>query len=184
MFLLSQCHPRTRPTTGHPEVRQRGQRELRRYSRYSRPRWCSTRPRRSATRLPDPGGLHAGKRARKFAMTAPVTQTATTAPATQVDAPVPLRMDMTAPVTQSAVAGGMRAARPAQGVMLATAPEPPTARTWLREVPGLAWAVIRYQAPGRRPTTTNIWPEAAGGPGDRRRGKPRASGPGALATAR
>ena len=34
---------------------------------------------------------------KKFAMTAPVTQTA-----------APMRMDMTAPVTQAAVAGGMR----------------------------------------------------------------------------
>lgn len=82
---------------------------------------------------------------RKFAMTAPVTQTATTAPATQVDAPVPLRMDMTAPVTQSAVAGGMRVqfVLP-KGVTLATAPEPIDPRVQLREVPAAAWAVIRY----------------------------------------
>ena len=51
---------------------------------------------------------------RKFAMAAPVTQTA-----------APLRMDMTAPVTQAAVAGGIRVqfVLP-KGVTLDTAPEP------------------------------------------------------------
>ena len=71
---------------------------------------------------------------KKFAMTAPVTQTA-----------APLRMDMTAPVTQSAVAGGMRVqfVLP-KGVTLASAPEPVDTRVQLREVPAAAWAVIRY----------------------------------------
>jgi len=71
---------------------------------------------------------------KKFAMTAPVTQTA-----------VPVRMDMTAPVTQAAVAGGMRVqfVLP-KGVTLATAPEPTDPRVQLREVPAGAWAVIRY----------------------------------------
>jgi len=71
---------------------------------------------------------------KKFAMTAPVTQTAT-----------PLRMDMTAPVTQAAVAGGMRVqfVLP-KGVSLSTAPEPIDPRVRLREEPGGTWAVIRY----------------------------------------
>jgi hypothetical protein len=71
---------------------------------------------------------------KKFAMTAPVTQTAT-----------PVRMDMTAPVTQSAVAGGMRVqfVLP-KGVTLATAPEPIDPRVQLRQESGGTWAVIRY----------------------------------------
>ena len=70
----------------------------------------------------------------KFAMTAPVTQTA-----------VPVRMDMTAPVTQVAVAGGMRVqfVLP-KGVTLATAPEPTDPRVHLRAVAAATWAVIRY----------------------------------------
>jgi hypothetical protein len=71
---------------------------------------------------------------KKFAMTAPVTQTA-----------APLRMDMTAPVTQAAVAGGMRVqfVLP-KGVTLATAPEPIDPRVQLRLEPAATWAVIRY----------------------------------------
>ena len=71
---------------------------------------------------------------KKFAMTAPVTQSA-----------APMRMDMTAPVTQAAVAGGMRVqfVLP-KGVTLATAPEPIDSRVQLREVPSAHWAVIRY----------------------------------------
>ena len=70
----------------------------------------------------------------KFAMTAPVTQTA-----------VPVKMEMTAPVTQSAVAGGMRVqfVLP-KGVTLASAPEPLDPRVQLRLVPAGQWAVIRY----------------------------------------
>jgi SOUL heme-binding protein len=71
---------------------------------------------------------------KKFAMTAPVTQTA-----------APVRIEMTAPVTQAAVAGGMRVqfVLP-KGVTLATAPEPIDPRVQLRLVPAAAWAVIRY----------------------------------------
>ena len=71
---------------------------------------------------------------KKFAMTAPVTQSA-----------APVRMDMTAPVTQAAVAGGMRVqfVLP-KGVTLATAPEPSDPRVQLRLVPTGNWAVIRY----------------------------------------
>ena len=75
---------------------------------------------------------------KKFAMTAPVTQTAASAPA-------PVRMDMTAPVTQAAVAGGTRVqfVLP-KGVTLATAPEPIDPRVQLRVMPAATWAVIRY----------------------------------------
>ena len=71
---------------------------------------------------------------KKYAMTAPVTQTA-----------APVRMEMTAPVTQAAVAGGMRVqfVLP-KGVTLATAPEPIDPRVHLRLEPGGNWAVIRY----------------------------------------
>ena len=71
---------------------------------------------------------------KKFAMTAPVTQTTE-----------PVRMDMTAPVTQAAVAGGMRVqfVLP-KGVTLATAPEPTDPRVQLRLVPAGTWAAIRY----------------------------------------
>jgi hypothetical protein len=69
-----------------------------------------------------------------FAMTAPVTQTAT-----------PVQIEMTAPVTQSAVAGGMRVqfVLP-KGVTLESAPEPLDPRVQLRQVPAGQWAVIRY----------------------------------------
>jgi hypothetical protein len=71
---------------------------------------------------------------KKFAMTAPVTQSA-----------APVRMDMTAPVTQAAVTGGMRVqfVLP-KGVTLATAPEPIDPRVQLRVVPAGTWAVLRY----------------------------------------
>ena len=71
---------------------------------------------------------------KKFAMTAPVMQTA-----------APVRMAMTAPVTQAAVLGGMRVqfVLP-KGVTLATAPEPIDPRVQLRVVPAATWAVIRY----------------------------------------
>ena len=71
---------------------------------------------------------------KKFAMTAPVTQTA-----------APLRMDMTAPVTQVAVAGGIRVqfVLP-KGVTVATAPEPLDPRVQLRLVQAANWAVLRY----------------------------------------
>ena len=71
---------------------------------------------------------------KKFAMTAPVTQSA-----------APVRLDMTAPVTQAAVAGGMRVqfVLP-KGVTLETAPEPIDPRVQLRVVPAGTWAVIRY----------------------------------------
>ena len=71
---------------------------------------------------------------KKFAMTAPVTQTA-----------APVQMDMTAPMTQTDAAGRMRVqfVLP-KGVTLATAPEPIDPRVQLRAVPAGTWAVIRY----------------------------------------
>jgi SOUL heme-binding protein len=71
---------------------------------------------------------------RKFAMTAPVTQTA-----------VPVKMPMTAPVIQSAAPGGMRVqfVLP-KGVTLESAPEPLDPRVQLRLVPASQWAAIRY----------------------------------------
>jgi hypothetical protein len=85
---------------------------------------------------------------RKLPMTAPVIQTAapviqTAAPAIQNEAPV--RLEMTAPVTQSAVPGGtlVQFVLP-KDITLATAPEPIDKRVRLREVPATTWAVIRY----------------------------------------
>jgi hypothetical protein len=71
---------------------------------------------------------------RKFAMTAPVTQSA-----------APVKLDMTAPVTQAAVPGGMRVqfVLP-RGVTLDSAPEPLDVRVQLRLVPASQWAAIRY----------------------------------------
>ena len=71
---------------------------------------------------------------RKFAMTAPVTQTA-----------VPVKMEMTAPVLQEAAAGGfmVQFVLP-KGVTLESAPEPLDARVQLRQVTGQRVAVLRY----------------------------------------
>jgi hypothetical protein len=71
---------------------------------------------------------------KKFAMTAPVTQSA-----------APLKREMTAPVTQAAVPGGMRVqfVLP-EGVTLESAPEPLDPRVQLRLVPATQWATIRY----------------------------------------
>jgi len=74
------------------------------------------------------------KGARKFDMTAPVTQ-----------AVVPAKLEMTAPVTQAEAPGGfvVQFVLP-KGVTLATAPEPVDPRVQLREVPASPVAVIRY----------------------------------------
>lgn len=71
---------------------------------------------------------------RKLPMTAPVIQTA-----------APVRLEMTAPVTQSTVAGGtlVQFVLP-KDITLASAPEPIDERVRLREVPATTWAVIRY----------------------------------------
>ncbi len=71
---------------------------------------------------------------RKFAMTAPVIQTAE-----------PVKMAMTAPVTQTAVPGGVRVqfVLP-KSVTLESAPEPLDSRVQVRLIPGNRWAVLRY----------------------------------------
>ena len=71
---------------------------------------------------------------RKFAMTAPVTQAA-----------VPVKLDMTTPVTQIVSPGGflVQFVLP-KGVTAASAPEPLDARIQLREVLPTRFAVIRY----------------------------------------
>ncbi len=71
---------------------------------------------------------------RKFAMTAPVTQSA-----------VPVKLETTAPVTQSAAPGGLlvQFVLP-KGVTAASAPEPLDAQVKLRDVLPAQVAVIRY----------------------------------------
>ena len=71
---------------------------------------------------------------RKFAMTAPVTQTSE-----------PVKLAMTAPVTQTASRGGfiVQFVLP-KGVTAASAPEPLDVRVQLRDVPPAQVAVIRY----------------------------------------
>ena len=71
---------------------------------------------------------------RKFAMTAPVTQTS-----------APAKFAMTAPVTQSAAEGGTLVSFVLpKDVTLSTAPEPIHERVKLREVAGHKLAAIRY----------------------------------------
>ena len=73
---------------------------------------------------------------RKFDMTAPVTQTAVSAP---------LKLEMTAPVTQTPAAGGFLVQFMMPGAYtLATLPEPLDARVKLRAIPGQTVAVIKY----------------------------------------
>lgn len=74
------------------------------------------------------------KGARKFAMTAPVTQAA-----------APVRLEMTAPVTQEQAPGGFRVqfVLP-KGVDMASAPEPVDPRVTLRDIAPSRVAVIRY----------------------------------------
>jgi hypothetical protein len=71
---------------------------------------------------------------RKLAITAPVMQ-----------ATVPVKMDMTAPVTQTPLTGGIRVqfVLPKR-VTVATAPEPLDPRVQLRKVPASDWAVLRF----------------------------------------
>ncbi|MGB4117752.1 MAG: heme-binding protein [Polaromonas sp.] len=85
------------------------------------------------------GGYIFGKNKgeRKLEMTAPVTQTAVAAP--------PVKLEMTAPVTQAVTPGGflVQFVMP-KGFTLATLPEPLDERVKLREVPGNRVAVIRF----------------------------------------
>ena len=74
------------------------------------------------------------KGSRKFAMTAPVTQTSE-----------PTRIEMTVPATQPSVMGTVRVqfVLPKE-VTMATAPEPIDPRIQLRLVTASNWAVLRY----------------------------------------
>ena len=85
------------------------------------------------------GGYIFGKNKgeRKLEMTAPVTQTAVAAP--------PVKLEMTAPVTQAVTPGGflVQFVMP-KGYTLATLPVPLDERVKLREVPGNRVAVIRF----------------------------------------
>ena len=85
------------------------------------------------------GGYIFGKNKgeRKLEMTAPVTQSAVP--------PAPVKLEMTAPVTQTAAAGGflVQFVMP-KGYTLATLPEPLDARVTLREVAASRVAVIRF----------------------------------------
>ena len=73
---------------------------------------------------------------RKFDMTAPVTQTAVSAP---------VKLEMTAPVTQTPAAEGFLVQFMMPGAYtLATLPEPLDARIKLREIPEQTVAVIKY----------------------------------------
>jgi hypothetical protein len=71
---------------------------------------------------------------RTFAMTAPVAQSAE-----------PVKLEMTAPVTQEALSGGFRVqfVLP-KGVTAATAPEPTDSRVVLRDIAPGRVAVVRY----------------------------------------
>jgi len=122
----------------HQVIRSLGNVELRQYAPYvvAEVVLNSTAEEAGNQAFPILAGYIFGKNKgeKKFAMTAPVTQTA-----------APVRMDMTAPVTQSAVAGGMlvQFVLP-KDVTLASAPEPLDPRVQLRLVPAGQWAAIRY----------------------------------------
>ena len=88
---------------------------------------------------------------RRLEMTAPVTQSA-----------APVKLAMTAPVTQSAAASGTRVqfVLP-RDVTLTTAPEPLDPRVQLREEPASTWAVIRYSGTWSQDNYANHRSQAA-----------------------
>jgi len=112
--------------------------EVRQYSSYTVAEVVVAGPAREAGSQAFPllSGYIFGKNKgeRKFAMTAPVTQTS-----------APIKMEMTAPVTQSATPGGflVQFVLP-KGVTVESAPEPLDARVQLREVSPKQVGVIRY----------------------------------------
>jgi len=127
--------------TEEPEyqvVRELGGIEVRQYAAYAVAEVVVPGPEREAGNQAFPilAGYIFGKNKgeRKFAMTAPVTQTV-----------APVKMAMTAPVTQSAAPGGflVQFVLP-KDVTVASAPEPLDARVQLREVTPAQVAVIRY----------------------------------------
>jgi len=138
-ILLSFATPSR--ATEEPEfrvVRQIGDIEVRQYGAYAVAEVLVAGPAADAGNQAFPilGGYIFGKNkgARKFAMTAPVTQAA-----------APVKLEMTAPVTQTATVGGfmVQFVLP-KGVTVAGAPEPLDARVKLREVLPSQVAVIRY----------------------------------------
>jgi len=143
--LLSLCLFLTPPVSqaieepGYEVVRQIGEQiELRRYAAYvvAEVVLDVTAADAGSQAFPILAGYIFGKNKgeRKLEMTAPVTQSAE-----------PVKMEMTAPVTQAAVTGGTRVqfVLP-KGVTLATAPEPLDPRVRLREEPPALRAAIRY----------------------------------------
>lgn len=84
---------------------------------------------------------------------------------------VPVKMEMTAPVTQAAVSGGMRVqfVLP-EGVTLESAPEPLDPRVQLRLVPASQWAAIRYSGTWSQANHDEHLGKLQGGAGCRRRG--------------
>jgi hypothetical protein len=119
-------------------VRELGDIELRQYGAYTVAEVLVVGPASEAGNQAFPilAGYIFGKNKgeRKFAMTAPATQSA-----------VPVKLEMTAPVTQTAAPGGflVQFVLP-KGVTMASAPEPLDARVQLREVLPARVAVIRY----------------------------------------
>lgn len=140
-FLAIFAIPMTSQAIEEPEykvVRQLGDAEVREYSVYTVAEVVVAGSAGEAGNLAFPilANYIFGKNTdgRKFAMTAPVTQT-----------PAPVKLEMTAPVLQNAAPGGfvVQFVLP-KGVTLATAPKPLDARVALREVPPHRVAVIRY----------------------------------------
>ena len=141
LSLLLSAVPMTSRATEEPDykvLRTLEDIELREYAPYSVAEVLVAGPADEAGNLAFPilAGYIFGKNKgeRKFAMTAPVTQTA-----------APVKLEMTAPVTQTVAPGGyvVQFVLP-KGVTMATAPEPLDARVKLRDVPPKRVAVIRY----------------------------------------
>jgi hypothetical protein len=140
-LLLIATMPLFSQATEEPDydvVRQLNGAEIRQYEPYVVAQVLVTGPsdKAGSQAFPILAGYIFGKNKgdKKFAMTAPVTQTAE-----------PVKLEMTAPVTQTAAPGGfmVQFVLP-KGVTLASAPEPLDARVHLQEVPGKRLAVIRY----------------------------------------
>lgn len=135
------AYPMTSQATEEPEykvIRQSDNFEVREYSAYAVAEVVVPGPATEAGNQAFPilAGYIFGKNkgARKFAMTAPVTQAAE-----------PVKLEMTAPVTQTAAPGGFRVqfVLP-KGVTRANAPEPLDTRVTLRDIAPNRVAAIRY----------------------------------------
>ncbi len=132
-------------------VRQLGEVELREYPGYTVAKVVVAGPseRAGSQAFPILAGYIFGKNKgeRKFAMTAPVTQSAAVPePAETARLAEPIKMAMTAPVTQAPASGGgflVQFVLP-KGVTAATAPEPLDARVLVSDVGPSRVAAIRY----------------------------------------